>query len=458
MNTQKKICPQCGAENNPDAMFCMNCGAPLGGTQPAPFSAQPAPKKAIPKLAIILPVCIFVVGIALFAFFYFRSSAPDTLTRGEEKAESASITTPFSEYIALVGGDYKTLYSNAYSINEIVPAYYTATTTISFMDISGAGSFYFCHAETEETQTFLSESGLTNDTVLSFIWTCSASTYSLDAVAASFESIYGPSTLHGTYPLSSAENDASVESYYWQSTESGYGLELYHPSDSMTITASWFVVPESNTGYETVATTLTTAFEEKDLSTYESLLYTGDDIVASSSLASSFASLFTDTTLDRIELRISESIPVHSLMSNYLFSGQYSISSTSLERIENLYIANADLLVYQGESMANALSCQLDIAYIDGGWKILGFFPSERFSDTLLIEFAKQYYASAHGAVPPYAEVDHYEGDAVVIHLYEINDNTTATWDWYTINPYTLEGTDFLGQEIRLYEIFSGQG
>lgn len=154
MDTQKKICPQCGAENNPNAMFCMNCGAPLGGTQPAPFSAQPAPKKAIPKLAIILPVCIFVVGIALFAFFYFRSSAPDTLTRGEEKAESASITTPFSEYIALVGGDYKTLYSDAYSINEIVPAYYTATTTISFMDISGAGSFYFCHAETEETPDF----------------------------------------------------------------------------------------------------------------------------------------------------------------------------------------------------------------------------------------------------------------------------------------------------------------
>lgn len=74
------------------------------------------------------------------------------------------------------------------------------------------------------------------------------------------------------------------------------------------------------------------------------------------------------------------------------------------------------------------------------------------------LQSAKQYYEFVYGNVPPNVEIDHYEGDNVVIHLYEISNNATSTWDWYTINPYTCEGTDFLGNEVRLYEAFGSTG
>lgn len=143
---------------------------------------------------------------------------------------------------------------------------------------------------------------------------------------------------------------------------------------------------------------------------------------------------------------------------SYLMSGNYSISSSDLERIESLYFVNIDFILYQNESIISGASCKIDIAYIDGEWKILGMFQNERFSDTLLVAFAKQYYESVNGDVPPNVEVDHYEGDNVVIHLYEMKDNTISTWDWYTINPYTCEGTDFLGNEVLLYEFFDSAG
>ena len=139
-------------------------------------------------------------------------------------------------------------------------------------------------------------------------------------------------------------------------------------------------------------------------------------------------------------------------------SGNYSISSSNQDRIESLYVVNMDLILYQNENIVSAASYKIDIAYIDDEWKILGIFQNDRFSDTLLAEFAKQYYEFVNGNVPPNVEVDHYEGDSVVIHLYEVSNNATSTWDWYTINPYTLEGTDFLGNEIKLYEAFNGGG
>lgn len=38
----------------------------------------------------------------------------------------------------------------------------------------------------------------------------------------------------------------------------------------------------------------------------------------------------------------------------------------------------------------------------------------------------------------------------VMIHLFEIVDDHTATWDWYYIDPYTLTGTDFMDNYVDL--------
>ncbi len=56
----------------------------------------------------------------------------------------------------------------------------------------------------------------------------------------------------------------------------------------------------------------------------------------------------------------------------------------------------------------------------------------------------------------PIAELSSVEDDGtIVIHLYETADEGTdeehtATWDWYTIDPKTLKGVNFLGEEVDL--------
>ncbi len=52
----------------------------------------------------------------------------------------------------------------------------------------------------------------------------------------------------------------------------------------------------------------------------------------------------------------------------------------------------------------------------------------------------------------PKAELDHVlEDGKLVIHLYEkLEDDDIATWDWYTIDPETLSGTNFDGDEVNL--------
>ena len=76
--------------------------------------------------------------------------------------------------------------------------------------------------------------------------------------------------------------------------------------------------------------------------------------------------------------------------------------------------------------------------------------PHASFTDEMLCERAKAYYQSVHGEEPPIVEVDSVDGDEVTIHLYEIVDEHTATWDWYTVDRNTGIGTDVLGNEIDL--------
>jgi len=74
-------------------------------------------------------------------------------------------------------------------------------------------------------------------------------------------------------------------------------------------------------------------------------------------------------------------------------------------------------------------------------------------SDDELCDLAEQYYKahSETGFVPPIIEVDNYMEDGqVLIHLYEIVDDHTATYDWYTVSRTTGKGTNLLFEEIDL--------
>ena len=484
--TPKKLfCMHCGVEDNMEATFCKNCGAPLNKMQTAKAQntvqpgvnmearkqEHPIKKKRIPKVAIILSVCVVVIGIAVVAVLVFRNNtALDKNAAAGSSSPSADEAdnfqpTPFTEYLDLVGGDYKELYSDEYKIVEVGGAFgqYAAYTEIPFMDIDGTGSFQFYHAEDEETQSALEESEREDDTVLDFRWACDASVYSLDDVRVSFESIYGETPLHGVYSLGSHFDDRQVESYCWENIEGGYDMELTLEADGTAINAAWSVSPDAEGSYEDVVATLEKTLEEKDASTYESLLYKNEEEPsASDSAAEELAEIISGDEADKIDCYIGDTVKVTNTyfdiwMTELVTSGNYFITDSDMSQIKSLYFVNADLILYQNENIIVGASCKIDIAYIDDEWKILGLFRNERFSDTLLVEFVKQYYEVTTGNTPPNVEVDHYEGDNVVIHIYDISNNAISTWDWYTINPYTLEGTDFLGGEIRLYDAFNSE-
>lgn len=57
----------------------------------------------------------------------------------------------------------------------------------------------------------------------------------------------------------------------------------------------------------------------------------------------------------------------------------------------------------------------------------------------------------------PLAELDSITDDGMLfIHLYEDMGDHTATWDWYEIDPKTLVGTDFNGEEVNLNDVTGG--
>ena len=79
---------------------------------------------------------------------------------------------------------------------------------------------------------------------------------------------------------------------------------------------------------------------------------------------------------------------------------------------------------------------------------------NRKYSDDELVEKAQLYYYAHYHAYPPLIEVDHYDGSDVVLHLYEYSpEGMTTTWDWYTIDPNTLKGTNFLGDSIDLNDL-----
>lgn len=74
------------------------------------------------------------------------------------------------------------------------------------------------------------------------------------------------------------------------------------------------------------------------------------------------------------------------------------------------------------------------------------------YSDSELTDMAKKYYEMHNGDVPPYVEIedDPNEEGQVMIRLYEIVDDHTATWDWYIIDRTTGRGEDVIGNEVDL--------
>ncbi len=70
---------------------------------------------------------------------------------------------------------------------------------------------------------------------------------------------------------------------------------------------------------------------------------------------------------------------------------------------------------------------------------------SEKLSNDEIVELARK----KSGA--PLAELDSTDPDGTLnIHLYDDNGTNTSTWDWYYINPETLKGTNFMGDEVDL--------
>lgn len=72
------------------------------------------------------------------------------------------------------------------------------------------------------------------------------------------------------------------------------------------------------------------------------------------------------------------------------------------------------------------------------------------YSDDDLINAARNYYLASYGTASRYVDIDSYDGDQVVIHLYDITDGHTVTYDWYTVNIYTGEGYNLMNQWIDI--------
>ncbi len=72
-------------------------------------------------------------------------------------------------------------------------------------------------------------------------------------------------------------------------------------------------------------------------------------------------------------------------------------------------------------------------------------------NDEILIEAARNYCNhTSSNSTKKIVDIDHYDGDNAVIHIYEIVNDHTATYDWYTVDRNTGIGTDFFGNRVVL--------
>ena len=65
---------------------------------------------------------------------------------------------------------------------------------------------------------------------------------------------------------------------------------------------------------------------------------------------------------------------------------------------------------------------------------------------------AQVYYGTRHNRLPEFIDCADEDDGSVTIHLYDIFDGHTATYDWYYIDKKTGKGTNLIGDDIDLYE------
>ena len=71
--------------------------------------------------------------------------------------------------------------------------------------------------------------------------------------------------------------------------------------------------------------------------------------------------------------------------------------------------------------------------------------------DTQLCQIASDYYYNHYGIRPPCVRVDDYDGDIVILHLYETMSDHDATWDWYYVDRNSGETTNFMGESFNIF-------
>jgi hypothetical protein len=75
------------------------------------------------------------------------------------------------------------------------------------------------------------------------------------------------------------------------------------------------------------------------------------------------------------------------------------------------------------------------------------------FSEDELVAMAAEYYASRTNHVPEFTDIESSEGaGTVVLHLYDLVQNHTATCERYYIDRFSGSGTDALGGSVNLHE------
>lgn len=72
------------------------------------------------------------------------------------------------------------------------------------------------------------------------------------------------------------------------------------------------------------------------------------------------------------------------------------------------------------------------------------------YSDQDLCNWALHHYEQNYGYTPKCVEVDGYEGNVIIIHLYDIVSDHTATLDWYYIDRETGHGYNFFDEAVDL--------
>ena len=76
---------------------------------------------------------------------------------------------------------------------------------------------------------------------------------------------------------------------------------------------------------------------------------------------------------------------------------------------------------------------------------------NEAVDDSQLCQMASDYYYNHNGIRPPCVRIDSYDGDIVMIHLYEAMSDHDATWDWYYVDRNTGKTTNFMGESFNIF-------